>query len=79
MSGVGEGCVCSKSRVVSPGSGRDSGDGIDFATSPSFSAAWNQSARVEWLAFPSRRHTCWTWVMLIVGFPPFALTKSSGS
>jgi len=40
ISGLGEGWVCSKLRVVSPGSGRDLGVGVAFATSPSFAAAW---------------------------------------
>ena len=38
-SGLGDGWVWSKSRAVSPGLGSDSGVGIGFATTPSFSAA----------------------------------------
>ena len=39
MSGSGEGWVCSKSSERSPGSGRESGAGSGFGTSPIFAAA----------------------------------------
>ena len=80
MSGSADGPCCSKSSVVSPGSGRDFGAGIGRGMGPTFSPAWVSTQHAVLRSEQEKlRLTCMVWVMLIVGLPPFFLTNSSES